>query len=103
MYEYNCELVRVIDGDTIVLDIDAGFSITVRKHVRVLGIDTPEMRGPERTAGLEATMKVTRWLAGRQLTVFTEKADSFGRYLGDIFGNGESLTDWLLGMGYDPY
>ena len=42
-YYYNCTLVRVIDGDTIDVDIDLGFSVTLTKQrVRLAGIDTPE-------------------------------------------------------------
>ena len=45
MYEYNCELDRVVDGDTVDVNIDLGFGIWLRKErVRVMGIDTPESR-----------------------------------------------------------
>lgn len=45
MYEYNCNIVRVVDGDTVDVDIDLGFGIWVRnERVRLYGIDTPESR-----------------------------------------------------------
>ena len=45
MYEYNAELDRVVDGDTVDVNIDLGFGIWIRdERVRVMGIDTPESR-----------------------------------------------------------
>jgi endonuclease YncB( thermonuclease family) len=45
MYEYKCKIVRVVDGDTVDIDIDLGFGIWVRnERVRIHGIDTPESR-----------------------------------------------------------
>ena len=45
MYEYSCKLVKVIDGDTVDVDIDLGFDIILKKQrVRLAGIDTPESR-----------------------------------------------------------
>ena len=42
MYEYNCEVTRVVDGDTVDVIIDCGFSILHKARVRMYGIDTPE-------------------------------------------------------------
>jgi micrococcal nuclease len=45
MYDYKCNVVRVVDGDTVDVDIDLGFGIWMRdERVRVMGIDTPESR-----------------------------------------------------------
>ena len=44
MYEYKCKMVKVVDGDTIDVGIDLGFSILHKCRVRLLGIDTPESR-----------------------------------------------------------
>ena len=45
MYEYRCEIVKVIDGDTVDVDIDLGFGVWLRKErIRLRGIDTPESR-----------------------------------------------------------
>lgn len=104
MYEYRAEVVRVIDGDTIVMSIDVGFDISIVKKIRLLGVNTPEIRGESRTEGLKAKKLVEKWLEGEELTIRTAKADSFGRYLAEITRNGgQSLTSYLLKMGYDPY
>ena len=45
MYEYRCRIDRVVDGDTVDVDIDLGFGVWLRKErVRMYGIDTPESR-----------------------------------------------------------
>ena len=44
MYEYKCEVTRVVDGDTIDVIADLGFSILHKCRVRLFGIDTPESR-----------------------------------------------------------
>ena len=42
MYEYRCQVLRVVDGDTIDIDIDLGFGVWMRKQrVRLKGVDTP--------------------------------------------------------------
>ena len=44
MYEYKCEVTRVVDGDTIDVILDLGFEILHKARVRLFGIDTPESR-----------------------------------------------------------
>ena len=45
MYEYNCKVVKIVDGDTVDVDIDLGFGIQLTdERVRIMGIDTPESR-----------------------------------------------------------
>ena len=45
MYEYNCKIVKVVDGDTVDVDIDLGFGVWLRdQRIRLYGIDTPESR-----------------------------------------------------------
>ena len=45
MYEYRCDVLKVIDGDTVDVDIDLGFGVVLKdERVRIIGIDTPESR-----------------------------------------------------------
>ena len=45
MYEYKCKIVKVVDGDTVDVDIDLGFGCWLKdERVRIMGIDTPESR-----------------------------------------------------------
>ena len=45
MYEYKCKILRIVDGDTVDVDIDLGFGVWLhRERVIIMGIDTPESR-----------------------------------------------------------
>ncbi len=93
MYEYNCKIVRVIDGDSIIIDIDLGFSHWIHNEsIRLYGVDTPECRtryAEEKAAGLLAKEFVEEALhVGGTYTLTTKEKGKFGRYLGTIY-----LTD----------
>ena len=93
MYEYKCTIDRVIDGDTVDVFIDLGFDIIKAERIRLLGIDTPELRSQdtvEKQAAQEAKDYVQGWFAaiersGKDVYVRTSKSDKYGRYLGIIF------------------
>lgn len=92
MYEYKCKIVRVVDGDTVDVDIDLGFGIWLtNERVRLHGIDAPESRTRdkiEKKFGLLAKEFVKSMLpTGSIQTLVTEKAGDeskgkFGRVLG---------------------
>ena len=91
MYEYKCKIDRVVDGDTVDVDIDLGFGIWLRKErVRLYGIDTPESRTrdlEEKKYGLAAKLYVQSFLpVGSMQTLRTQKDDKgkFGRILGEF-------------------
>lgn len=100
MYEYRIKSVtRVVDGDTIDVDIDLGFNISYSQRVRLAGIDTPESRTSdkfEKTLGLEAKEYLKLKLKDSNfITIKTEKPDSsekYGRILGWVFINGSSIS-----------
>tara|TARA_B100000686_G_C16643311_1_gene891377 strand:- start:229 stop:666 length:438 start_codon:yes stop_codon:yes gene_type:complete len=89
MYEYNCKIVKVVDGDTVDVDIDVGFGIWIHnERVRLYGIDTPESRTrdlEEKKYGLAAKEFVLKYLpVGSHQTLVTiqDKSGKFGRLLG---------------------
>ena len=89
MYEYNCKIVRVIDGDSIVVDIDLGFGLWIHgESIRLFGVDCPECRSrdpEEKAAGLAAKDFVEGLLHdGGTYTLTTKEKGKFGRYLGVI-------------------
>ena len=93
MYEYNCKIVRVTDGDSIVVDIDLGFSHFIHNEsIRLYGVDCPECRSrdkEEKAAGLLAKEFVEDALhVGGIYRLQTKEKGKFGRYLGTIY-----LTD----------
>jgi micrococcal nuclease len=113
-YEYSASLVRVIDGDTVVLNFDLGFKTHVEQTCRLLGINTPELIGEQHEAGKAAKQAVVDALttAVGNLIVRThkpEKKDKYGRYLAEILytdtlGTVVSLNEWLIAQGFAvPY
>ena len=66
MFEYKCKLVKVVDGDTVDVDIDLGFGVWLQnQRIRLYGIDTPESRtsdAEEKSMGYETTYaRMVRW------------------------------------------
>lgn len=110
MYEYRVKKVlKIVDGDTIDVDIDLGFDISFTSRVRLAGIDTPESRTTdkmEKTLGLEVKKKLGELIASAQTIVIkTEKPDSsekYGRILGWLFLDGaeKSVNEALIASGY---
>ena len=93
MYDYQCTIVRVVDGDTVDVDIDLGFDTWRRgERIRLYGIDTPECRArdaEEKAAGFLAKGFVEEALhVGATYRLQTKEKGKFGRYLGTIY-----LTD----------
>ena len=98
------KLVRVIDGDTLFLDIDLGWGIHIQHSVRLSRCDTPEKnRISERPAGEWVTERVRSWLNGvEQVKIHSLKfsADKYDRCIAEVWANGLNLATWLL---YERY
>jgi len=111
MYEYKCKINKVIDGDTVDVDIDLGFGVVLTdERVRIMGIDTPESRTRnkvEKLFGL-ASKKRLKELLSEQCILKTEinkdgedMKGKFGRVLGDfVAADGRMVTDILIEEGY---
>jgi len=106
MFEYKAQLVKVIDGDTIDIDIDLGFHIVLRQRCRLQGVNCPEARGLTKEAGDQATEFVRTWFqsGGDPVTVQSSKPypnDKYGRFLVVVHGKiaAPSLNDALLSSG----
>jgi micrococcal nuclease len=110
MYEYNVKKVlKVVDGDTIDVDIDLGFDISLTKRVRLAGIDTPESRTTdkfEKELGLAVKDHLKHSLDNvKKIVIKTELPDStekYGRILGHLFidGSETSFNQYLIDSGY---
>ena len=110
MYEYKCRINKVLDGDTVEVDLDLGFNIILaNQKVRLAGIDTPESRTTnteEKPRGLLSKKKVQEKLpVGSWRKIQTMKSDSnddkFGRILGVILmEDGNSLNQWMIDNNY---
>ena len=103
MYEYKCKVTRVVDGDTVDIDIDLGFGVWLHKErVRIYGIDTPESMTRdkiEKRFGLLAKEFVKQFVKGSSVILRTQKYDAkgkFGRILGDIIVDDKSLSETMI-------
>jgi len=100
MFEYYVKKVtKVVDGDTIDVEIDLGFDISFSSRVRLAGIDTPESRTAdkmEKALGLEAKAYLKKEIeAAKTVVIKTEKMDSsekYGRILGWLFLDGAAVS-----------
>ena len=112
MYEYKCKIRKVVDGDTVDIDIDLGFGIWLNdERVRIIGIDTPESRTSdkiEKIFGLAAKERVQHLLGDGATLISKVKGDGneemrgkFGRILGDFrTSQGDLLTSKLMKEGH---
>ena len=116
MYEYKANLVKVVDGDTVDVDIDLGFGVWLKdERVRIMGIDTPESRTSdkvEKLFGLAAKKRVQELLGEKViLKTFAAKdgedmKGKFGRILGDFYIGQDKklLTEIMIDEGHAvPY
>ena len=101
MYEYRCKIKKVVDGDTVDIDIDLGFDIVLTdQRVRLYGIDTPESRTRDKTEkvyGL-AAKKFLKEALGKDGTLKTHKdaKGKFGRILGDLVADGKNINQLMI-------
>ena len=110
MYEYKCKIVKVVDGDTVDVDIDLGFGVWLNdERVRIMGIDTPESRtrdAVEKKFGLAAKKRLKE-LLGPTAILKTQVSKSgedlkgkFGRILGDFVVGDRTVTEILIEEGH---
>ena len=90
MYEYNVTVTKVVDGDTVDVDIDLGFGMTYKKQrVRLMGIDTPESRTRDLVEKLfgKASKKHLKEIIqnAEMLTLVSHDKGKFGRILGELY------------------
>ena len=109
MYHYKARVIKVYDGDSITVLIQLGFKATLEQNIRILGIDTPEIRTKnlkEKKFGLKVRDYLKRLIEGKEVFVKTEKPGKFGgRYLAQIsiLGRG-NVGKILISKGYArPY
>jgi len=110
MFEYYVKKVtKVVDGDTIDVEIDLGFDISFTSRVRLAGIDTPESRTSdkmEKALGLESKAYLKNAIDNaKSVVIKTEKMDSsekYGRILGWVFLDGAkvSINEQMIADGY---
>lgn len=108
MYEYAIsEVVKVVDGDTLEVIFDVGFSMFRKERIRLDGIDTPESITSdqhEKKFGLEAKEFLKDWISKqKKLRAKTTKDDKYGRILAQVYGDvnpNVSVNEELINKGY---
>lgn len=97
-FVYCAHVVRIVDGDTVDLDVDLGFCIHHRMRVRLYGINAPEMNTE---AGKVAKKALQSRIPFTQIEIVShkDKMDKYGRYLVELIVNGENLNDWMVSSG----
>jgi micrococcal nuclease len=110
MYQYKAKILKVLDGDTVDIDLDLGFNIVLaNQRVRMAGIDTPESRtadSEEKVRGQLSKKRLADKLpVGSWVRIETQKSDSnddkFGRILAVfIMEDGTSLNQWMIDNNY---
>lgn len=101
---YPAQLVRVIDGDTVICNLDAGMRNYRVERLRLARINTPEINGPDSLRGKEAKFFTLSWLTltgDWPFLIRTVKTDNYGRWLATIWRivDGRCLNDDLLANG----
>ena len=108
--EYDVTVIKVVDGDTVDVDIDLGFGVCLKdERVRIMGIDTPESRTSDKVEDLfgeaaKARLKELMKNGGKLITTEDKHGEDmkgkFGRILGDFKVDGKRVTDILIEEGH---
>jgi micrococcal nuclease len=106
LYQYALKDISVVDGDTLKAGIDLGFNVLLTTKIRIEGINCPEKNTPEGVAAKNFTIE---WMMHKKepvvLCVKNHKEDKYGRILGSVISEGQSLTDAIKiaghGVDYD--
>lgn len=101
MYEYKAKIVKVYDGDTVTAEIDLGFKVSFTEKIRLYGLNTPEVRGDERSDGLISRDRLRERILDKVVTLKTkkDKKGKYGRYIAEIFLGDENINEWLITEG----
>ncbi|MGI8624186.1 MAG: thermonuclease family protein [Solirubrobacteraceae bacterium] len=99
-HTYAATFLRAHDGDTYTLRVDLGLRVAVTIEVRLRGVNTPEITGETKPAGLVAQIAAEEFLRSGSIVIVTYKdRRSFTRWIADVFVDGSSVADHLLDAG----
>jgi len=108
-YNYKAKIIRVIDGDTLEMMVDLGFSVWINQNMRLYGIDAPETRTKD-LAEKEAGLAVKKWLENRVAAAKNVQLQSIcvdkygGRFDGILYLDGTDINQEMLKLGLvKPY
>ena len=97
---YSSKVLKVIDGDTLKVQIDLGFEIFCVTNIRLGRIDAPEIKGPERPQGLISKAELTEFIDDQEILIQSTEKGKYGRYIAEVWiQKGETwinINNWLL-------
>ena len=105
MYEYKSKVLRWIDGDTVLVEVDLGFYIKREERIRLARINAPELNNPTQFQVRKA--KRARNVAGLfcpvgsmvKIQTSKSKKDMYARYIAEVFFKQKNISDYLLEQG----
>ena len=104
LYWYRCYVDRVIDGDTVVLDIDMGLGcILIKQYVRLFGINSPEKTGKTKEEGLAAKTHLQELILDSvdlMCKTHKDKKGKYGRWLVELYDDGSNLNQQMIKDGH---
>ena len=108
LYTYKVKVLKTIDGDSVRLNVDVGFGITLKNQsCRISAVDTPESRlnvkryperAKEKELGLKAKARLKELLEG-EVILHCLKRDKYGRLLGVLYADGKNVGERLVKEG----
>lgn len=103
LYTYKAKVLRVVDGDTIELSIDLGFTITWTSTCRLSGVNAYELRSEDERLRAKA-VKAKEWMmealpAGSEVTIVSKSLDKYGRPVVEVWKGKENINKALLEEG----
>lgn len=100
MYEYNAKILRVVDGDTIEVELDLGFHLKYKNVIRLARINADELRDvdPEKRSNAKKAKEYLTVLLPKDtsVVVLSKSLDKYGRILGEVLFNQLNVVDKLL-------
>jgi micrococcal nuclease len=106
-FVYKAFISTVIDGDTVVADVDLGFGVILKdQKFRLIGIDAPEKRGLSRKEGLQSMQALKDLIEDRWVVIKTvkDRKEKWGRWLAEVWLNEECINERMLTEGHAaPY
>jgi micrococcal nuclease len=102
-FVYRAFISTVIDGDTVVADVDLGFGVILKdQRFRLIGIDAPEKRGLSRKEGLQSMQAMKDLIEDRWVVIKTvkDRKEKWGRWLAEVWVDDDNINLWMVKEGY---
>jgi len=106
LYHYKGTVVKVYDGDTITVDVDLGFKVSLAKEkFRLSRINAPEMKGAQKAKGKLSRDWLRERILGKEVILVTkkDKKGKYGRWLADVWFEDVCINDELVKKGFAEY